>query len=863
MALRIQLSLVILMLGLAGRSWSAPLPTDGAKLVQALLLPETRLEAFRELYRRTESKRDRTSLNRFFNTEVIICPQATGAPIYIVLCDEADAPPLEDADSFGSKNLERLFPAKSLPAFSTAPPNERKRGKVVFAYQADGTKSAPFDSYDLLEGYLMDINQDGLVECIQSTNYQRKETRDDFQVLEIRQVAGEKARRIFRAVINDATDDWGWELRPGNGSFVLQLGPKKDVPETEKRSFLADSKYVLTSVAAEFRWNKATQRYEGPSGSPGKHFLVLDPAKNIWQELAEVEKQPRFAVLSSPESSPSLVTEETPTPPSPLPVAKGSWIYHSLAGKSDDELLRIMTKGKNASDVEIEKDYAVHVPEKFWDMPPKQAALALIQANRGAEAMQRLPLAIDDLDGIGPPKAGETGFEWLSGSGLTILKYRPGESVFSFSLVQVNPMGAGKAEVEAAVHKMKEIPISDELARQTYEVIWWLSRIRTRPDEAAANYPGPPISTADEPGIFWFSPGEPRRQVTLRPFLGIEWGKYDREIWANFALIVFNQFERKIGINSETPPTAVVGKPRPLSAVEKLLWETKPPDPSHIAETQGWIDRMVAVMRSNKDRIDYAIDALAPIKEASRYQDARIDQALEEFLATGASDPSPPKNPGDLKLENAAWAGRALARRGNMTVCSKLMQWLRRPSTPFLSGNGVALEGVELCARHDREMRAQLRMYLDDQLTNIQKSDLPAPELFDAVWFGKFVEFKPLLKQMATASEDEIESARISTTGPGANDHGRFHSARRILTVWEEEDALTRLKLAALLEATSYREIYVPDFLRSEFEALTPEQRKSFGMFVKWLAYQHNPPMNSLKVAKLDGAFGPQFQINH
>jgi hypothetical protein len=151
-----------------------------------------------------------------------------------------------------------------------------------------------------------------------------------------------------------------------------------------------------------------------------------------------------------------------------------------------------------------------------------------------------------------------------------------------------------------------------------------------------------------------------------------------------------------------------------------------------------------------------------------------------------------------------------------------------------------------------------------------------APPLEDADSFGsknlerlfpaksrKSVEFKPLLKQMATASEDEIESARISTTGPGANDHGRFHSARRILTVWEEEDALTRLKLAALLEATSYREIYVPDFLRSEFEALTPEQRKSFGMFVKWLAHQHNPPMNSLKVAKLDGAFGPQFQINH
>ncbi len=394
----VQLALIAALLGgLAEAGRAAPLPRDGASLVKALIARETRLDAFRELFRRTEPKDRLQSEQSYFNAELVVCPQETGEPIYIVLCDETEPPPTEGPESFGSKNLDRLFPTR-LPAASAASPNERKSGKVMFAYRADGSACGLFHGKNLLEGYLTDVNQDGLMECVQATNYESA-GKKDFEVLEVLLAVCGEDQPLFRAVINEGSDDWGWELRPENGSFVIVIGPKKESADTEQRSWLGQPRYDVTKVAAEFRWDKATHRYQGPAGSPQEHFLVLDSSEDIWQLLKKMETQERFPVLSSPTPSSSVLSEAAPeTEPSEEDFAPG---------------------------------FNLHIPDGFWDLSPKQAALALVKANR-RKTTEAQDLVLDDLDGVEPPKKGEVGLE--GSRGLTILKNEGKQSRLIYSL---------------------------------------------------------------------------------------------------------------------------------------------------------------------------------------------------------------------------------------------------------------------------------------------------------------------------------------------------------------------------------------------------------------------------------------------
>ncbi len=118
----------------------------------------------------------------------------------------------------------------------------------------------------------------------------------------------------------------------------------------------------------------------------------------------------------------------------------------------------------------------------------------------------------------------------------------------------MNGGAADETEIKAAVRKTKQTPIPGEIARRTYQIIWWLSRIRMRPGEPVGGF----FMTNEEEAVFWFSPGYARSTVVIRP--GGTWGKYDRESWAKFADIVLDQLKKKPGIEVKNP-TSLVGKP--------------------------------------------------------------------------------------------------------------------------------------------------------------------------------------------------------------------------------------------------------------------------------------------------------------
>jgi hypothetical protein len=61
--------------------------------------------------------------------------------------------------------------------------------------------------------------------------------------------------------------------------------------------------------------------------------------------------------------------------------ARPGCLASSLIGKSDEELLHIMLGGKTELQVREEAKIKTRVSEKFWEMAPKDAALALVREN--------------------------------------------------------------------------------------------------------------------------------------------------------------------------------------------------------------------------------------------------------------------------------------------------------------------------------------------------------------------------------------------------------------------------------------------------------------------------------------------------
>ena len=65
-----------------------------------------------------------------------------------------------------------------------------------------------------------------------------------------------------------------------------------------------------------------------------------------------------------------------------------------------------MTAGKDVHDKGQEAIEPTHLPARFWELSPKEAALALVEANRSPENRSACRLALDDRNGVKPPARG-------------------------------------------------------------------------------------------------------------------------------------------------------------------------------------------------------------------------------------------------------------------------------------------------------------------------------------------------------------------------------------------------------------------------------------------------------------------------
>jgi hypothetical protein len=251
----------------------------------------------------------------------------------------------------------------------------------------------------------------------------------------------------------------------------------------------------------------------------------------------------------------------TPTPSilSPAPLA-------SLKGKSDPELLQIVTMRTDAietkKDVYNEDQVTPSGLDRLWEMDPRDAALAFAR-DYVSDSMKGLRLRIDHRDAK-PPRSGEIGLRWISGNeyaaplhGVTILKYDGYNSELLVSQVEINGE-ASKAEIEAAVAKTDSHPLRRLVAQQTYEIIWWLRHVRKEKD--ASSWSSATYSSADDFGRFWMKPDGP---VIEKALFGSPCGQCifekDYTSYESFAATLIRRLIERIGIKPRHP-TPTIGK---------------------------------------------------------------------------------------------------------------------------------------------------------------------------------------------------------------------------------------------------------------------------------------------------------------
>ena len=533
--------------------------------------------------------------------------------------------------------------------------------------------------------------------------------------------------------------------------------------------------------------------------------------------------------------------------------------------------MRLLVGGKSRWKLEREEQRAnevkTHFPDRFWEMPPRDAALALVQENCNLKLKPQLKISMREEKGQ-PPDKGRVQFRLEYGhynvprEALLKLESDGTTSTLSYSIVELRGP-VKRSIVESAIRRTMRCSVPAAEARRLYEIIWWLGRIQFA-------YPEPELDTNEATierivashstrGKLSVEPGGPYKQkFTLCPASLSEcyYETFDEDLYAGFIDFMLRDTLKRHGVDfSET--TAVLGEETFSSAEEKFVYRSKPPPPSD-PQASKWIERMLRNLDKYRSSV---ISNLASLDEPLRYTDPRIDEALFRVARQGLAPRPPDRRTGESDFEDAASAAHALATRKRAEAFPIIMQLLEVEGREMRYSKDKLLDAASLLSPAKPEFEQKLTEYVARQLNDLAKSPHYSSALFDSVWRANLRALTPLLEKMATTSPEEIEDeqgrSKIDPPRPVA---GRFHDARRILIAWREPDPLTKLKLDAIIETISFHLGDPADFLRREFEALPADQQQDFKTFVGWLE-TNRPEDTSWYLESLKEVFGPARQL--
>lgn len=223
-----------------------------------------------------------------------------------------------------------------------------------------------------------------------------------------------------------------------------------------------------------------------------------------------------------------------------------------------------------------------------------------------------------------------------------------------------------------------------------------------------------------------------------------------------------------------------------------------------------------------------ALEALVPRSDPKRYPDPAIDDALLEFLVQ--------------EFPTLDELPIAIARRLGPKAWEALLQYSNRVDNYGIPHLHQGLPALTLIAQAEPDpYRAKLRDILAGEL---QQNNGYLDTSLWSIWQLDLRELKPEIERIATSGPEDYEG----TFGSGGINHKqpvdqRYHRARHIAALWNEEDPLTRARLLvafALTEARTFSHTQngalerLQNQLAAERAGLTKAQVSALEKFVTW-----------------------------
>lgn len=389
-------------------------------------------------------------------------------------------------DLFGIKKDSRFA---SLRSSILKPELSLIEDHALLVFDAEGNEIRPFDGNNFIStGYLYDFNRDGVLKRADHTNHGVKAAPDDdIQVFNLVTVE-RKPRTLLSVAYNWHPDtaadanEWGFTCfdEEGDGIVEIAFGPKYAASEKEQRQFV-------------FRWNADTRSYSAGLIHPRSHIRVLHPDEDL-EALAKAGGLNYELIGESPDSSP----DEKPRP------SQAPYAFKSLKDSGDGELFAFF-RGKERKDFFDEPDDGVpnQLPDGFWKMTPKEAALAFVEANRTPSHRTTWMLAIDDRDGIAPPKSGWFVHDWTSSgcyslsTHLFALRFGKEKSWLLATDYNSNGVVGANPLADQPGYSARVIPLEGNEASFLAETLFWLDRVRAYAPAGGKNDRSSGGSTAD------------------------------------------------------------------------------------------------------------------------------------------------------------------------------------------------------------------------------------------------------------------------------------------------------------------------------------------------------------------------------
>jgi hypothetical protein len=453
--------------------------------------------------------------------------------------------------------------------------------------------------------------------------------------------------------------------------------------------------------------------------------------------------------------------------------------------------------------------------------------------------------------------------------GVTILKYDGFESQLLLSEVEIRGQ-ASADELEAAVKKTDPHPQRRLVARQTFEILWWLGHVRFQ-DETERSGWEQTTTFKDLPTRLWIEPGG----TVVEGFVDTDdlpcgecLAGGNKGAYAEFAATLLNRLIKRSGIQPRYPmPT--VGRYIPEDDDAKFL-QTPPPDSGEATELKGWIGRVCEILRNPKRQYlhDEIMDVLVPISDPLRYHDPQIDDALLVVMHNGlaassklnelenpqvsdkekeieidddSTDPAKvakekerdaqreQRRNEERQLRDTAFDGMKAAEKlgfhDAVNAFSELLELAKHINYgPFEADTRPLIAVASIAGRHP-ELRPQLAKYLTERLST--EGGSRGTPFLEAVWRGDLREVTPTLEKLAD----------LPRPAPNPQDvrESAVEKASVILTAWRESDPLTKTKIDTLLSSVLGGGNSIPEVLRAEFEALSSEDKVNFRQFITWM----------------------------